>query len=294
MLLRSAIQEYLLDCKAGGLSARTLGSYAYDLERWCTRLEQEEGIVELADVRPEHLRRFLAELQDRELSPWTVDQFYRYIKILFRWAIQQGYLDINPLCKVRRPKLPPKSVPRLSSEQVARLLEAAGSRGQNSERNLAMVLLMLDSGLRSGEVVSLNCADLQGDVARVVGKGDKERRVPLGQMTRQALESYLKVRGAADETAVFLAHGKRMTVSGIRQIVVKLAEEVGVERLYPHLLRHTFANLFLCSGGDLRSLQLILGHSNVQTTAMIYTEPNVRDLQAMHVRHSPVAQLNRA
>jgi integrase/recombinase XerC len=294
MLFQDAIQKFLLDCTAGGLSSRTLESYEYDLDRLRTYLEREEGIVQLADVQTEPLRRFLAGLQGRNLSPWTVDQFYRYIKVLFRWLIQQGCLAENPLVKVRRPRLPKKSVPRLSREQVSRLLQAVASDSLNSERNLAIVLLMVDSGLRAGEVVNLSLGDLQADVVRVVGKGSKERRVPLGEKTRQTLEAYLKIRGDASNRTLFLAHGKRMTVSGVRQMVTKLAGEVGVDRLYPHLLRHTFANLFLCSGGDLRALQLILGHSNIQVTAMIYTEPNVYDLQAMHILHSPVVQLDRA
>ncbi len=158
MLLQNAIDEFLLDCQAGGLSAKTLCVYGGNLRRFGESVG-EIGLAELT-VRP--VRYFLAELQEREPSPYTIDQHYRTLNTFFRWCIQEEMLDRNPLDRVRRPKIPKHIVPRLCSEQVERLVEAVQETLMR-ERNMAMVLLMVDSGLRVGEVVRLEMANLHLD-----------------------------------------------------------------------------------------------------------------------------------
>jgi len=292
MKLSDALADFLLDGKARALSPKTLRAYNYNLERFIAYLERA-GVRTLDDLLPTHIRGFLAGLQDRALSPYTIDQFYRSIKVFLRWCVRQDYLQKDPLRGISRPQRPQRFVPRLSMEQVQELLHILAEGEYFPERNLAMVALLVDSGLRSSELLNLDLADAQVGLLRIVGKGNKERWVPLGEYTQRAVEDYLRVRGDhPDCPALFVSRrGTRLGTQGIRLILCKLREQMGIQRLYPHLLRHTFANLYLCSEGDLRSLQLILGHADIQTTAMIYTAPNTRDLQAKHRLHSPLSQI---
>ena len=291
MKISAAFAEFLLDGKARALSPKTLRVYNYNLERFVAYLEQA-GVQTLDDLLTTHLRGFLASMQDSTLSPHTIDQFYRSVKVFMLWCVRQDYLRKNPMRGITRPQRPQRLVPRLSMEQVQELLRILSEGEYFPERNLAMVALLVDSGLRSSELLNLNLTDVQDGLLRVVGKGDKERWVPLGEYTQRAVEEYLRVRGDhPDCPALFISRqGTRLGPQGIRLILCKLREQMGLKRLYPHLLRHTFANLYLCSEGDLRSLQLILGHADIQTTAMIYTAPNTRDLQTKHRLHSPLSQ----
>ena len=288
MRLQKAVEEFLIDCRAGGLSAKTLLVYSGNLRRF----GEDVGEIDLAEALVHHVRRYLADMRERELSPYTVDQHYRTLNTFFRWSIREGLMDKNPIDRVRRPKVPKHIVPRLCPEQIKRLVEAVKETFLN-ERNMAMVLLMVDSGLRVGEVVGLEMANLHLDeeYAKVIGKGFKEREIPLGDTTVQALERYLAVRPESSCRYVFLSQSDGpVTVMAVQLMLKRLKEKVGVERLHPHLLRHTFAKLYL-EEGDLKTLQVILGHEGSQTTAMIYLDPDIRDLKRKHKQAGPIDRI---
>lgn len=288
MLLQEAMDEFLTDCQAGGLARKTLGVYGANLQQFC----ESAGGIDLAALQVAHPRHFLADLQKRDLSPFTVDQHYRTLNTFFRWCVREGTLSANPILQVRRPKVPKHIVPRLRSEQVRRLLEAVHETALH-DRNLAIVLLMVDSGLRVGEVIGIRPGDLnlEDSYVQVNGKGSKERQVPLGEMTKQALVRYLQVRRESDSRCLFLTKaGNAMTVMAVQLLLKRLEDKVGVDRLHPHLLRHTFAKLYL-EEGDLKTLQVILGHASVETTAALYLDPDIDDLKQKHRRAGPVDRL---
>lgn len=288
MLLRKAVDEFLIDCRAGGLSAKTLCVYGGNLRRFGEYM----GGIKLADPLVPHVRRYFAELQELELSPYTVDQHYRTLNTFFQWCVREGTLDLNPIDRVRRPKVPKRLAPRLYSEQIERLVDALKGTAL-SERNLAMTLLMIDSGLRVGEVVGLEMKNLHlnEQYAKVNGKGDKEREIPFGETVVEALERYLAVRPESSCGYVFLSqYGGPTTVMAVQLMLKRLKDDVGVDRLYPHLLRHTFARIYL-EEGDLKTLQEILGHESSQTTADIYLAPDIRDLKRKHKQAGPIDRI---
>ena len=288
MLLQEAVDEFLTDCRAGGLAPKTLDVYAMNLRLFCG----STGEIDLANLQVSHARHFLADLQERDLSPYTVDQYYRTLNTFFRWCVREGVLGANPIVQVRRPRLPKHIVHRLRSEQVMRLIEVVNETALH-DRNLAIVLLMVDSGLRVGEVVGIRRGDLnlQDSYVQVNGKGNKDRQVPLGEITKQALVRYLQVRRESDSRYVFLNKtGSAMTVMAVQLVLRRLADKVGVERLHPHLLRHTFAKLYM-EEGDVKTLQMILGHASAETTTAIYLDPDIEDLKRQHRRAGPVDRL---
>lgn len=290
------LDEYLLDCVSGGLKPKTLQIYGGNLGRLSEHLHAR-ACRRFDDVTPKDMRLFFAYLQSRELSPYTVDQYWRTISTFFKWCRQHGHMSDNPLEFVRRPKRPKEKdrrVPRLTLAQLELLLEAV-LKTWYPERNLAIILLMADSGLRRGEVAALDRDNvfLQEEYVYIAkAKMDKSRDVPLGESTCTALRRWLVVRPEVAVPALFISRQKcRMSGSAIQQMVYKLRDAVGVKRLYPHLLRHTFANLYLQAHGDLRTLKDMLGHSDVATTARFYVEPNLEDLKEKHEEYSPMSQL---
>jgi len=292
MLLSECVEVYLDDCYALAPSTRAL--YAYHLERFVL----EVGDRPVPEVSPVVVRSFMVGLRRRDGKEYSAayqDQVYRTLSTFFRWSVREGAVEGNPMERVRRPRVPKRKSPRLSLEEVERLLDAVRETGR-PVRNLAIVCLMVDSGLRRGEVVRLEVGDVDLDsgVVRVFGKDKKERDVPLGPVTCEALRAYLAVRPGSSSDALFVtAAGKPLTRGGLQTLVYRLKARAGLPQLRCHLLRHTFANHFINGGGGLRKLSKILGHANIRTTAEIYTDPELSELQEEHARVSPLAQLRK-
>jgi site-specific recombinase XerD len=161
---------------------------------------------------------------------------------------------------------------------------------------MAMVLLMLDSGLRVGEVVGLKVEDLSLNDGHVLvtGKGNKQREVPVGETTRGSLRNYLASQPHPPTGPVFVTdNGQPITVHAVQMMLKRTGKRAGIARLYPHLLRHSFAKFYL-EEGDLKTLQVILGHASVETTAAIYVDPDIDDLKRRHQRAAPIDRLFRS
>jgi site-specific recombinase XerD len=289
-LLSHYINEYLSDCY--GLSERTQKLYATHLNR----LLETVGDLPITEVDAKILRGFMSGLRRRDGRKYSaayLDQVYRTLHTFFEWLIKERVLAINPLTQVRRVKVPKRKSPRLKLSELERVIEAAGET-QHAERNVAMIYLMAGSGLRRGEVLNLRLSelDLENGAVRVFGKDKEEREIPMGEETVEALQAYLHVRPTSNSEKVFLKEdGEPLEEDGIQSMMYRLKVKTGLPRLYCHLLRHTFANHYVAGGGSLRKLQKILGHSNIRTTAEIYTDPELRELQEEHARVSPLAQL---
>jgi len=297
MELENAIKSFLNDVTARDLSPKTHQRYQADLEDlqdFC----RQRSIAALDQVTADLLRSYFAELQTRpngrrpsqKLSPFTIEGMYRTVKTFFRWCEWEEYLPANPMRRVRRNKLPAHMVPRLSEEQVGMLLNEV-EKTLSPQRNLALILLMVDSGLRRGEVLDLKLDDvyLAEQRVRVFGKGRKERDVPLGDASRRALGEWLAARPFSLSDKVFLTdEGTPFQPAGVQSLFARLQARLRVPRLYPHLLRHTFAEIYLKHVRDVKSLQQILGHSKASTTLDLYVEHNFDDLLRMHRIGSPV------
>lgn len=293
--VRGLIEEYLTDCKLS-LSPATVHLYRYNLSRVADFLH-ERGVITADQLQPTHLRAFLANMRRNGkngdgVSPATLDQYWRTLNTFLNWAVAEGAIADNPMKRVRRPKLPKHKVDRLDRVQAARLITLT-RRTALPDRNEAIVSLLLDTGLRVGELVRLKLSDVDLDrgIVRVKGKGGKEREVPLEEASMAALRRYLGKRPQVETDVLFLTrHGKPLTGNSVRLLLRRLRDKLGVDRLYPHLLRHTFARLYL-EQGDLRSLQAILGHASVSTTANIYLDPDIDDLKRKHRRASPLNRI---
>ncbi len=299
--LECAIASFMQDVIARDLSLKTQQRYRADLTDLARFLQPA---VPLEQITADLLRAYFADLQTRKnghrpdqgLSPFTIEGMYRSIKTFFRWCEWNEYLAANPMQRVRRNKVPKHIVPRLDPAQIDWLLNEV-EKTQSPERNLALLLLMVDSGLRRGEVLGLTLSNvyLTEQRVRVMGKGRKERDVPLGEASTAALRAWLTVRPSSAVSNVFLnADGTPFKAEGVRSLFVRLQIRLGLPRLYPHLLRHTFAKQYLKRVKDVKSLQQILGHAKSSTTLDLYVEYDFDDLRQMHQLGSPVDAIKKA
>jgi site-specific recombinase XerD len=221
------------------------------------------------------------------LSPISVAGYVRTLKVLGNWLAIEELALAAALRTLRKPRVPDKLIEPVGDDAMRRLLAAAGSRDR------AILLLLLDTGLRVSEAAGLRLGDMRADgTLKVRGKGAKERIVPVGRTARAAIVRYLGKRGAGRlDEALFLGRRGPLDARGIQQVVRRLKTRIGVSgRLSPHSLRHTFARSYLVNGGDVFSLQRILGHTTLDMVKRYVALADV-DLVERHRGASPADRL---
>jgi integrase/recombinase XerD len=297
--LRTVIAEYRDALRVAGRSPRTIRWYGDLLEEFVRFVERDGGPASLDDLRPAVVRRWLLAAQAARsvpLAPASLAGRVRTLRAFGSWVTREFELPASPLAGLPVPRVPQVLVASLREDDLRALLRATETSA-HPERDRAIVLLLLDTGLRLAEAAGLRVGDVdlvEGRVT-VMGKGARQRMVPIGRRTRQALRRILAPRGQVEAGApLFLAtDGGALTAHGFQQVFRRLArrERLSV-RCSPHVLRHTFARSFLRNGGDVFSLQRILGHSprSLQVTRR-YLDLDDDDLRAVHRSVSPVDRL---
>ena len=260
-----------------GLSVNTLSSYRCDLVSFGKFL-QENKAKDFPKVEKNDIFEYLVHLQELQRTPATIARQLAAIKAFYRFRVFEGLQEVNPAQDLDPPKLG-RRLPRvLTKKEVERLLEAPDLTKPDGVRDKAMLEVLYGTGLRVSELISLNLEDIScsSGYVRCTGKGDKERIVPLGSIGVFFVEKYifhsrvLFIKHSID--AVFLnQRGERLTRQGCWKIIRKYVQASGIGgQVTPHTLRHTFATHLLQNGADLRSVQEMLGHSDISTT-QIYT-----------------------
>jgi integrase/recombinase XerD len=272
---------------------RTVEAYRRDLTGLATWLGRP-----IESVTTEELERYLAELRAEGLAPSTVARRIAAIRSFFRHRQLLGVRTDNPAAELDLPRRRRRLPRTLSPAEAERLVEAANGVAPRDLRDRALVELLYGAGLRVGEAVGLDKAsvDLEQRLVRAIGKGSKERIVPIGRQAVEALRRYMS-RGRPyldrrHRPELFLnARGGPLTRAGAFLILRKLAERAGLEpeRIHPHLLRHSFATHLLEGGADLRSVQEMLGHADLSTTEL-YTHVSDRRRRELYFRAHPHAQ----
>lgn len=279
-----------------GLSANTLAAYRRDLARYEDHLRRArpQGIK---GATRKDVMDFLLRERDRGLSPVSVARELVAVRMLHRYLAAEGVLEGDVTEAIESPKLWKKLPGYLSQQEVTELIGSAEGEGPEEVRDRALLELLYASGLRASEVsgLTLDRIDLGAGSLRVLGKGSKERFVPVGRSARVRLDRYLsEVRpqwaASTSERAVFLTpRGKAMGRVAVWSVLRKAARKAGLTKnVYPHLLRHSFATHLLENGADLRVVQELLGHSDISTT-QIYTHIEKNRLKSVHARFHPRA-----
>lgn len=295
--LRDVISEYFAALKVAGRSPKTIGWYGDILWEFTRFVERNGERATVADLAPVVVRRWILALQSRQtrsLAPSSIAARVRTLRAFGTWVAAELDLPANPVRGVPVPRVPDQLVPSLRDAEVLALLRALDSGTQQVARDRAIMLLLLDTGLRLSEAAGVRVRDvgLVEGRCRVMGKGSRERVVPVGRKTRRAIRHWLAQRGTVGPSdALFVGRGNQpLRPRGIQQVVRRLSVRAGLASgCSPHVLRHTFARSFLTNGGDVFSLQRILGHSpsSLQVTRR-YVDLLDDDLRAIHRQASPV------
>lgn len=277
-----------------GLARNTLESYRRDLAQFAAWLEARHGKALLAADRAD-LLGFLAHQVQRRAKATTTSRELSSLKRFYRYALRQGRITADPTLNIDAPKLPRGLPKSLTEEDVENLLAAPRVDGPLGLRDRTMLETLYASGLRVSELVTLKLSQVSQDmgVVRVVGKGSKERLVPLGEEALAWIRRYLKearpaLLGARASDDLFVtARGEGMTRQAFWYLIKRYAAQARLRNpLSPHTLRHAFATHLLNHGADLRVVQLLLGHADISTT-QIYTHVARERLKQLHAKHHP-------
>ena len=295
--MESLIQEFIDYLgHEKGLATNTLESYSRDLRQYYGFLSADSA-ASLEKASQSTIVAYLMYLRKQGKATATIARRLAALKAFYQFLVKENYVSEDPTDDLSSPKLERKLPKVLTIEEVERLLAQPDVSTAAGKRDKAMLELLYATGIRVSELVNLNLGDidLSEGFVRCMGKGSKERVVPMGEIAVAALRTYLdtaRPRMVADqhEKAVFVNHhGKRLTRQGFWKIVKKYAAQAQIRKeITPHTLRHSFATHLLENGADIRAVQEMLGHADISTT-QIYTHVTKERLKGVYAKSHPRA-----
>lgn len=295
--MKNLINNYLNYLRVNEKSENTIKNYSVDLKQLYIYLNNNN--ISITAVKPQHLINFLTELDDnnkksrgKKLSATTKARKIVAIRNFFDYLIRyEEIINKNPALEVPIPKKPKRSPKFLSLKESVSLLK--NIRGTHKIRDRAIIILFLYTGLRLSELININLSDIKNNILTIIGKGNKERQIPLNDICTNAINEYLKVRPKVRSKKLFISQKKTgFTARGIQKIIKKHMDKANIDtkKYSTHDLRHTAATYIYHASKDIRVLQEILGHSNISTT-QIYTHID-QDSKLKAIKSNPLNQID--
>lgn len=303
IFVENALEMFIDDQELKGNSPETIKYY----RRVIGYFIDFYGDKYTCDIQLQDLKNYLLDLRsrnkmenhpfkpknDKKIKSVSIQSYIRGLRVFLKWMQGEGYISENLHEQFKLPKATKKVIEILSDDEIQSLMSSMKQNTELGLRNSCIVALMLDCGLRRNEVLSLDYDKLhlnQG-VLKAYGKGDKERIVPVGLYTKKLLHKYINGYRSMPEyetKRLFIDANKRpMSDSALKQLFLRLRKRSEIERLYPHLLRHTFATKYLMNGGDIFSLQQILGHTSIDMVRL-YSHLASAYVVGRHKQFSPL------
>ncbi|WDV47374.1 tyrosine-type recombinase/integrase [Clostridiaceae bacterium M8S5] len=279
--LTKALKLFEIDQELKGNTKETILNYQRNLKYFIDYVGSDKLIDDLCIGDVKDYQLYLSK-KDREfnfktdikmkLSKTTIQTYIRHIRAFINWLYSEDYLTKDIGSKIKLPKAQKKTIEILSDEEIEKIYNSINAKTEFGLRNKCMISLMLDSGLRRSEVLMLDIDNVhfKQNIIKVSGKGQKERIVPIGLYTKKLLYKYMhgyRSLPYIPTARVFISQEKTpVSKDVIKMLFYRLKRKTNITRLKPHLLRHTFATKYLINGGDIFSLQMILGHSSLDMT----------------------------
>jgi len=280
--------NFIMSRQVEGLSKRTIESYTAVLTRFLSSLDSRNS-------GPEEIRLFLLGLQQDGLGPHSVHIYYRNLRAFFKWLVSEDYIPKSPMKNIKPPKLPNLVIRPFSPQDINNLLLVTSGKRFVDIRNRAIVLLFLDTGVRLGEMAASKLEDIDIDSGKIkiFGKGAKERHVRMGKTTTRALFKYLSIRTDPYDCLWVTEERKPLTQFGVKILIRRLCAwaEIKDAKRGAHTFRHTAAINYLRNGGDIFTLQSMLGHSSLSMVRRYLSSLGIDDLIRVHKKASPVDNL---
>ena len=276
------------------VSTHTMDAYKRDINQYLMYLGDLD-IKNLSDVKSTHIRDYIRLLSDGGMAPASISRIISSIRNYYRFLSSENILDENPVLLINNPKLPKKLPDVLSEKEISLIINAIQESSQFYQRDKAIIELLYSCGIRVTELCNLEMSNLfiDEDLIRVMGKGNKERLLPLGVRSKKYLDDYIKhsrnshIKKSGSSFVFVSRNGNQLTRAMINIILNKWTQVSGLKKsVSPHKLRHSFATHLLEGGADLRFVQALLGHSDISTT-QIYTHIDKHYLKEVYKIHHP-------
>ena len=286
--LKERLKEFL---RIKNYSQHTISNYERDINRFLVFLENAD--ISPNGLMPQTITQWVIYLRKKGLGNRSIQRNISSLRNFYRYLHKNKEIDANPFDAIQSPKVEERLPKSLTPEDVEKLLSFVPKTPWDF-RDKAFLELLYSSGLRVSEAVNVNITSFESDYSfiKVLGKGKKERMLPVGKFAREAIEEWLKVRESLniEIDALFTnKYGKRISVRAMQERLYNISVSQGMPPVNPHMLRHSFATHILESSGDLRSIQEMLGHSSLSTT-QIYTKLNFQQLANIYDKSHPHAK----
>ncbi|MCH4552735.1 site-specific tyrosine recombinase XerD [Aestuariibaculum lutulentum] len=276
MKWENALKDYQLYLKIErGLSQNSIDNYSLDIRKLIKYLEAHNDAISPIDIKTESIQQFIYETA-KLVNARSQSRIISGLRSFFNYLVFEDYRETNPLDLIESPKIGRKLPDTLSEEEIDKLIGAIDLSKPEGERNRAILETLYGCGLRVSELINLKLSDLFFDEGfiKVTGKGDKQRFVPIVEVTqkyiniyRSEIRNHLLIQPGHEDTLFLNRRGKQLTRAMIFTIIKQLAEKIGLKKsISPHTFRHSFATHLLQNNADLRSIQLMLGHESITTT----------------------------
>ena len=284
---------FLIDRKAQNMSKGTLEFYRKKLKYFLAYCETQAD-SQVYQITPAMIREFLLDLESKGHNPGGIHAVYRTLKTFLRWWENEVEPDnwINPIKKVKPPRRNIELLEPVTIDDIYKMIDSCGDN-LTGKRDKALMLFLLDTGVRAAELVSISLEDINlvtGDITIKLGKGKKDRQTYLGSKTRKALRTYMKLRTDSSNALWITDDGERLTYWGLRMIMSRRANQAQVKMPQLHAFRRWFAITCLRSGVDVYSLQELMGHADLQVLRRYLKQTN-QDIREAHHKASPVDSL---
>tara|TARA_B100000959_G_scaffold282782_1_gene349984 strand:+ start:951 stop:1838 length:888 start_codon:yes stop_codon:yes gene_type:complete len=288
-------QDYLSMLRVErNVSSQTIDAYKRDLKQYLGYIDDQK-IKELSQITPTHIRDYIRILNDRGMAPASISRIISSIRSYHKYLSGETIISENPALVIKNPKIPKKLPDVLSEKEISSIIGSIKESSQFYQRDKAMIEMLYSCGIRVSELCGLEMSNLflEDELIRVLGKGNKERLLPIGGRAKKYLNDYLihtriRLIKQTGSSHIFLSrNGKALTRAMVNNILNKWTQISEVNRsVSPHILRHSFATHLLEGGADLRFVQALLGHSDISTT-QIYTHLDKHYLKEIYKSHHP-------
>ena len=288
-------QDYLTMLRVErNVSPQTIDAYQRDISQYLGYLN-DSGIKNLSKIKSTHIRSYIRVLNDGGMAPASISRIISSIRSYHKYLSSENILDKNPVLVINNPKLPKKLPDVLSEKEISLIIDSIDESSQFYQRDKAIIEMLYSCGIRVSEICNLEMSNLfiKDELIRVMGKGNKERLLPLGSRSRIYLDNYLLssrlgfIKKTKSSFVFVSRNGNQLTRAMVNIILNKWVHVSGLRKsVSPHKLRHSFATHLLEGGADLRFVQALLGHSDISTT-QIYTHLDKHHLKEVYKTHHP-------